>query len=44
MPKIPENELQQVNNKLRKTCERYCNIKVPYKQRQIVKSFHREKT
>ena len=38
MPKIPENKLQQVKAKLRNTCERYCNIKVPYKQRQIIES------
>ena len=38
MPNIPENELQQVKTKLRNTCKRYCNIKVPYKQRQIIKS------
>ena len=44
MPKIRENELQQVKTKLRKTCERYCNIKLPYKQRQIVKILHKEKT
>ena len=35
MPNIPENELQQVKTKLRNICEHYCNIKVPYKQRQI---------
>ena len=38
MLNITENELQQVKTKLRNTCERYCNIKVPYKQRQIIKS------
>ena len=38
MPNIPENELQQVKTKLRNTCKRYCNIKVLYKQRQIIKS------
>ena len=38
MPNIPENELQQVKTKLRNMCECYCNIKVPYKQRQIIKS------
>ena len=38
MPNIPENELQQAQTKLRNTCERYCNIKVSYKQRQIIKS------
>ena len=38
MPKIPENELQEVKTKLRNTCKCYCNIKVPYKQRQIIKS------
>ena len=38
MPNILENELQQVKTKLRNTCERYCNIKVPYQQRQIIKS------
>ena len=38
MLNIPENELQQVKTELRNTCERYCNIKVPYKQRQIIKS------
>ena len=38
MPNIPENELQQMKTKLRNTCERYCNIKVPYKQRQIIKN------
>ena len=43
MPHIPENELQQVKTKLRITCERYCNIKVPYKQRQIIKSLSQRK-
>ena len=38
MPNIPENKLQQVKTKLRNTCERYCNIKVPYKQKQIIKT------
>ena len=38
MLNITENELQQVKTKLRNTCERYCNIKVLYKQRQIIKS------
>ena len=38
MLNITENKLQQVKTKLRNTCERYCNIKVPYKQRQIIKS------
>ena len=37
MPNIPENELQQVKTKLRNICERYRNIKVQYKQRQISK-------
>ena len=38
MLNITENELQQVKTKLRNTCERYCNIKVLQKQRQIIKS------
>ena len=38
MPNISENKLQQVKTKLRNTCERYCNIKVPYKQKQIIKT------
>ena len=38
MPNIPENKLQQVKTKLKNTCERYCNIEVPWKQREIIKS------
>ena len=38
MPNIPENELQQVKTKLKNTCEHYCNIEVPWKQRQIIQS------
>ena len=38
MLNIPENELQEVKTKLRNTCERYCNIKVSYKQRQTITS------
>ena len=38
IPNISENELQQVKTKLRNICERYRNIKVQYKQRQISKS------
>ena len=38
MLNITENELQEVKTKLRSTCECYYNIKVPYKQRQTIKS------
>ena len=33
---IPENELNRIKTKLRNTCEKYCNVKVPYKCRDIV--------
>ena len=33
---IPENELSRIKTKLRNTCEKYCNVKVPYKYRDIV--------
>ena len=33
---IPENELNRIKTKLRNTCEKYCNVKVPYKYRDIV--------
>ena len=33
---IPENELSRIKTKLRNTCEKYCNVKVPYKCRDIV--------
>ena len=33
---IPENEPSRTKTKLRNTCEKYCNVKVPYKYRDIV--------
>ena len=33
---IPENEPSRIKTKLRNTCEKYCNVKVPYKYRDIV--------
>ena len=33
---IPENELSRIKTKLRNTCAKYCNVKVPYKYRDIV--------
>ena len=33
---IPEKELSRIKTKLRNTCEKYCNVKVSYKYRDIV--------
>ena len=33
---IPENELSRIKTKLRNTCDKYCNVKVPYKYRDNV--------
>ena len=33
---IPENELSRIKTKLRNTCKKYCNVKVPYKYGDIV--------
>ena len=33
---ISENELSRIKTKLRNICEKYCNVKVPYKYRDIV--------
>ena len=33
---IPENELSRIKTKLRNTCEKYCNVKVPCKYKDIV--------
>ena len=33
---MPENEISKVKTKLRKTCKKYCHVKVPYKQRNII--------
>ena len=33
---IPENEPSRTKTKLWNTCEKYCNVKVPYKYRDIV--------
>ena len=33
---MPENEISKVKTKLRNTCEKYCHVKVPYKQKKII--------
>ena len=33
---MPETEISKIKTKLRNTCEKYCNIKVPYAQRKII--------
>ena len=33
---MPETEISKIKTKLRNTCEKYCNIKVPYSQRKII--------
>ena len=33
---IPETEISKVRTKLCNTCEKYCNINVPYAQRKII--------
>ena len=33
---MPENEISIVKTKLHNTCEKYCHIKVPYKQKKII--------
>ena len=33
---MPENEMKKVKTKLRSTCEKYSNIKVPHTQRKII--------
>ena len=38
LPNVPETQLQQIKPKLRKTCEHYCNIKVPYKYSSVTVS------
>ena len=36
IPIIHENELAQIKTKLRNSCEKYCNIKVPKHQKQFI--------
>ena len=33
---IPESELAQIKSKLRNSCEKYCNVKVPKHQRNVI--------
>ena len=33
---IPERELAQNKTKLRNSCEKYCNVKVPKHQRNVI--------
>ena len=33
---MPEKEISKVKAKLRKTCEKYCHLKVTYKQKKII--------
>ena len=33
---IPENDLSIIKTKFRNTCEKYCNVKVSYKYKDIV--------
>ena len=40
---MPENEISQVKTKLRNTCEKYCHVKVPYKQKKIVSNLSNRK-
>ena len=36
IPNMPETEISKIKTKLRNTCEKYCNIKVPYAKRKII--------
>ena len=36
IPNIPESELSKIETKLRNSCEKYCNVKVPKHQRNVV--------
>ena len=36
IPNIPESELSKIKTKLRNSCEKYCNVKVPKHQRKVV--------
>lgn len=33
---IPDNKVSRIKMKLRNTCEKYCNVMVPYKQRDTI--------
>ena len=33
---MPETEISKIKTKLCNTCEKYCNIKLPYAQRKII--------
>ena len=32
---MPETKISKIKTKLHNTCEKYCNIKIPYSQRKI---------
>ena len=40
---ITENEISKVKTKLRNTCEKYCHVKVPYKQKKIISNLSNRK-
>ena len=40
---MPENEISKVKTKLRNTCEKYCHVKVPYKQKKIISNLSNRK-
>ena len=40
---MPENEISQVKTKQRNTCEKYCHVKVPYKQKKIISNLSNRK-
>ena len=40
---MPENEISQVKTKLRNTCEKYCHVKVTYKQWKIISNLSNRK-
>ena len=40
---MPENEISKMRTKMCNTCEKYCHVKVPYKQRKIISNLSNRK-
>ena len=40
---MPENEISKVKTRLRNACEKYCHVKVPYKQQKIISNLSNRK-
>ena len=43
LPNLPEHDMMALKTQLRHTCEKYSQIKVPYKYRTVIDNFHQNK-